>query len=623
MIADKYELKSYLEKHPWPLRFSQERQVEYLYRFHSELSPEKLWPYLSDTSWLCGKLGLTAVKFTEKDGKLYGRGKLAGFKHEWQEIPWQWEFPVEIKMSREYSRGFVSHLRAHFFIEKSDDDSLLINIYFGWVPTGIKGRIILLAAKKRYEKKFRQLLENHNNDRDEKEYSYLNPQVSQTINKTKAGKSTTDMELLQNLKNSIIEKGAPEPVTEALANFIITASDDTLFRMRPKEIAFKMGVNPDDLISTMLYSCRAGLLNMSWDVICPHCHRVRENRPALSEIGKKASCSLCGINFDSTSLNGLEITFTVNSRVRTVHREIFCSSEPAEKPHILLQKYIGPGHKFLYSLPSSETRLRFREQGKKYYGLLDIKKSSTVKTLYWDDISASTIIETAPGSSVFITNTENNEKGFIIEQNGDDIHALRPSDLFGSQKFRDLFKDEAIGGDIAIDIGLQNIMFIDIASFGDFQKNSGDNEAFRIIKKYSATIHETAAAQNGAIVRTAGEGLLLTFQRPMNAVKAGIKLLKKFNGEEDRPLMVRITLHRGKCMAVNHDSAIDYFGQSVYTASRLQNYTGPGEMTLTEDFTSEFTVDKYLNEKGYSKNYSTAEINGSGSIKYLKIRVRR
>ena len=71
MIADKYELKSYLEKHPWPLRFSQERQVEYLYRFRSELSQEKLWPYLSDTSWLCGKLGLTAVKFTEKDGKLY------------------------------------------------------------------------------------------------------------------------------------------------------------------------------------------------------------------------------------------------------------------------------------------------------------------------------------------------------------------------------------------------------------------------------------------------------------------------------------------------------------------------------------------------------------------------
>ncbi|HQO40023.1 MAG TPA: adenylate/guanylate cyclase domain-containing protein, partial [Spirochaetota bacterium] len=135
--------------------------------------------------------------------------------------------------------------------------------------------------------------------------------------------------------------------------------------------------------------------------------------------------------------------------------------------------------------------------------------------------------------------------------------------------------------------------------------------------------HEIASDFRGAIVKTLGDGVMLVFDRPMNAVKAGIRILKTFSGEGEIPLTVRVSLHRGHCLAVNLDTSIDYFGQAVNVAAKLQNFTGSGEMTLSESFASELTVEKYLAEKGYTKNFAQAQITGAGSVRYLKIRVRK
>lgn len=40
MIADKYELEKYLAENPWPLDFSQERPVEYIYMYHTDVPRE-------------------------------------------------------------------------------------------------------------------------------------------------------------------------------------------------------------------------------------------------------------------------------------------------------------------------------------------------------------------------------------------------------------------------------------------------------------------------------------------------------------------------------------------------------------------------------------------------------
>lgn len=624
MIADKQELGKYLKNNPWPLRFSQEHQVEYLFTFSCDLSPEQLWPHLSDTSSLNRKLGMKPVMFTERAGRLYGSGRISGFMHEWEEVPWQWEYPAEIKMSREYSAGIMSHMRGHLVITRTPENTSQITMYYGLVPSGAKGRLILIAARKPLEKKLKKIFAGLRDAGSGKEYSYLNPQISENGSKKRAGnRQNINRELLDRFKKEITGGGAPAPVTEALASFITRADDDSLYRMKPAEIAAGMGVNTGQLVSVMLHSCRSGLLEMSWDVVCPHCRQVRKRHRSLSDIGGKTVCGPCGIEFDSTSLNSIEITFGLNPDVRRVTTLQYCSAEPAKKQHIFLQKHLSPGNKYLYTLPLLETRLKFREHGRKSYGLLDIKQGSSSKALYWDDISSSRIIETAPGSTVFITNTDNYDKRFIISESAADRTALRPSELFVMQEFRDMFGDAAVSHGNSIDIGTQNIMVTEITGLPGYCSENGDRETFSMAKKYFGITGGTAAAHSGALVSTTGSSALLAFGQPMDALKAGIKLLKTFSGTDDTPLMVRISIHRGECIAVNLDSPIDYYGQAVNIASGLKQFADAGEMVLSESFASERTVERYLNEKGYAKNFTPAQIEGTGGTGYLKIRVRR
>lgn len=72
MILDKAGLEKYLAQNPWPIEFSQAKQVEYIYSFHIMLTREKAWKYLSDTSGISRRLGLKKVTYTEKNGSLYG-----------------------------------------------------------------------------------------------------------------------------------------------------------------------------------------------------------------------------------------------------------------------------------------------------------------------------------------------------------------------------------------------------------------------------------------------------------------------------------------------------------------------------------------------------------------------
>lgn len=143
MILDRSELEKYLEQNPWPLAFSQEKQVEYIYRFHTPLSREDAWKLLSDTSEINRRLGRPRVTFTERDGKIFGRCKPGWRTQEWEEIPWQWEYPSEIRMSREYTGGIAAYVRIHYFLKSAADGGTEVFMYFGWIPSGLAAGILL------------------------------------------------------------------------------------------------------------------------------------------------------------------------------------------------------------------------------------------------------------------------------------------------------------------------------------------------------------------------------------------------------------------------------------------------------------------------------------------------
>jgi class 3 adenylate cyclase len=87
-------------------------------------------------------------------------------------------------------------------------------------------------------------------------------------------------------------------------------------------------------------------------------------------------------------------------------------------------------------------------------------------------------------------------------------------------------------------------------------------------------------------VKTIGDAIMATFNQPVEAVEAGLQMLRELRRMNQTSvhgdLILKIGIHRGAAISVTLNDRIDYFGQTVNIAARVQNSAGGDEIYLTE-----------------------------------------
>src|SRR5690606_36255651 len=79
-----------------------------------------------------------------------------------------------------------------------------------------------------------------------------------------------------------------------------------------------------------------------------------------------------------------------------------------------------------------------------------------------------------------------------------------------------------------------------------------------------------------------GDATMAAFSEPIAALRASQAIQRRFYPRrEDLPIRVRISIHRGPCIAVNLNSAIDYFGGTVNVAAKLQACADAGQIAMS------------------------------------------
>jgi class 3 adenylate cyclase len=79
---------------------------------------------------------------------------------------------------------------------------------------------------------------------------------------------------------------------------------------------------------------------------------------------------------------------------------------------------------------------------------------------------------------------------------------------------------------------------------------------------------------------------MAAFSRPLDAVAAALQIVEEigqFNRERDQPsIILKMGAHCGPSIAVTLNENLDYFGQTVNIAARVQSVADAGELCLTE-----------------------------------------
>ncbi len=587
-------LPKFLEKYPWPAEWLRKgKPMHFFWRFDLPVPVERLWPYIADLSSFNKRVGMGEMKFTEKNGRLQGFAVNVGTKMYWEEVPWEWEYGKEFSHARIYSKGLPYYMRARYLFEETQPGKCRLYVYLSWIPRGPVSRLLINIGLKQIKKGYEKALKEITSAIQRQEV--LKPPAAPVK------LSATVVEQLKNIRQKLLEGGTSTELADRLVRYVETEPDETLYRIRVKSLAREWGVKEKDLLLVFLAATRLGLFNLTWDVLCPHCRGVRNEAKNLGDLPKRGNCEVCKIDFDATSFNVLEVTFHVHNSIRTVEKRVYCAAEPGTKPHIKMQKTIRPKEELALKTLLSLGRYRLRLQGMEVYNLLDIIEDSSANQVLWQDSLAQQNFKSAHFPTMVLQNTSPEAKTFILEENKADQDTLRPVDLFSFQGFRDLFSQEALAADIKLEIGVQTILFTDLVGSTKFYEQEGDTVAFAEVRQHFLKTYEVVKNHNGAVVKTIGDAVMAAFVRPLDALRAAVDLQRYFNGNNpESRLRLRVTLNSGSCLAVNLNSNIDYFGNTVNFAAKIQSIADAGQIGFTESVFNENEILPYLREQNLS-----------------------
>ena len=98
------------------------------------------------------------------------------------------------------------------------------------------------------------------------------------------------------------------------------------------------------------------------------------------------------------------------------------------------------------------------------------------------------------------------------------------------------------------------------------------------------------SGNGGAIIKTIGDAVMAAFVEPADAVRAALAMLQEmetFNRRlPSREVILKIGIHRGAAIAVTLNDRLDYFGQTVNIAARVQSLSDAKEICLTGEVLS-------------------------------------
>jgi class 3 adenylate cyclase len=596
------ELPAFLERYPWPEADARiAKPLEWLWVYRLDVEPEAMWPHVIETSRFNRALGLGEMHFEERAGVLHGRSVNGGVRHEWVEEPWSWISNHSLTAVRRYSRGFAHVVRAIYHLVPHPDGGSWFHVYFGWIPRGLIGRLALRVGAPSLGKGYGRVLEQITGEIAGRPAPYLQP-ASPLVDG--AGRRVAE------LRDQLAARGVDRETIDRLIEYVETGDPMDVYRIQPRRLAREWGLSETAMLSACLHATRVGLLELSWDVLCPHCRGVRAETGTLAEIEPTGACEVCNIEFSTNLENAIEVTFHVHASIREVPKIYYCSAEPSTKLHIKLQQRVAPGDRRQVScrLAPGRYRLRLRPRqagGERLVGYLNVTPGGGEK-IEWSAEAELGERRVDPDLCLELVNQADDEELFVVEDLRWTDDALRPSVLFSFQEFRDLFAEEYLGADVQLHVGEQTILFTDMVGSTRFYRRLGDPAAFVKVKDHFAAVFQAITDRGGAVVKTIGDAVMGAFPDPLKAVDAACAMNRQFPARPDEPdaIRLRISINTGPCIAVNLNTGIDYFGGTVNVAAKLQAGAEGGQVAMSRRVyeapgVADFLADRELEEGTY------------------------
>ena len=407
--------------------------------------------------------------------------------------------------------------------------------------------------------------------------------------------------------DSLRASGASEAFSSALRKQVESGPENELAAINPFTFATQAGLGEDEAIDGFLRASRVGLVDLTWSVHCPQCRGGIEIHNTSRSIRSDGYyCTACDISPTVTLDSIVEATFTVNPRVRQIaahHPEslplrellsvLFSSRlRPDSLTHLaqssLAEQDLPPAQtiSLTFELAPGKTSIREPVTHSAVTLMAEGERRTEPVHLAFTFPGRSARLPTQtlrPGPvTVSIENpTARKLRVFVHPVNErlrEAFHRYQPylsaKRLFTHPTFRELFRTDALDIDQQLRVESLTILFTDLKGSTELYERVGDLVAFDLVRKHFTVLERAVRANSGSVVKTIGDAVMAAFPSPKEGLNAALQMrdeLEAFNRErQHEDVLIKIGLHDGPCLAVMLNERLDYFGQTVNIAARVQ-----------------------------------------------------
>ncbi len=551
--------------------------------------PRLLWPILSDTERFNEMSGLPRYVLSEtpqQDGSVrrVASGRAARFDVQWEELPVEWVEEQYFTQTRLFLNGPLARMTATLKLAAQGDGSKLsyhieIETRHAVIGPYVAGRLIRGAGRT-----FARAVNGAGEFLDGMRPSAyeLEPPVLVEGGEGRA------KSILSYLQTGPYDHGLSARLVERLLH----APDADMCHIRPKQLAREWDVEPRYVVELCLAGVRSGLLRLTWDLLCPRCRGAKATAPQLDQLGQTVHCPSCNIDYTSDFAKNVELVFHPAATVRECPGGEYCLSGPQTTPHVLVQQSLQPGEtkELAAEIAPGEYRLRTLSRGAEF----DISHAGgAFPAMIVSEDGVTVRSPDAPGNIVLVNDTQR-PLTLLIESREWVKDALTAHQVTTMHTFRHLFPDQVLRAGEEMSIDNVTLMFTDLQESTMLYRQIGDGPAYHRVREHFGFLIEIVRAHNGALVKTIGDAVMAAFAGPAPAVRAALAVqqnIAEFNrGHSDTEIHLKMGLHGGRCIVVNLNDRLDYFGSTVNLAARLQGQSRGGDIIISDELASDPVV---------------------------------
>jgi class 3 adenylate cyclase len=451
-------------------------------------------------------------------------------------------------------------------------------------------------------------------------------------------------------------------VLSGLERFIRSASDFDLFRINPIHYASANGLTEADGVELFVHAAKVGLFEMGWLLVCAYCPQVAGSFRELDQVHPRFQCAFCNALNDVALDDYIQVAFTVASGVRDIvfrHPEMLSVEEYYLRYHFAkgFKAPHGMTHEQLVAVLSrgfadieaNQKRSFDFEVTAGRFEVLDLSHKLLLVFFANDEAAEphSTLVhlesgrfvvpdrptgpremvlgdgrfafrqtaDITPGKHTIRIENRTGDRGrfwFLQYPFGFEPHLVEYEPFLSGKRllltpsFGELYKTQLVDEAESLTVSDITYLFTDLKESTPLYESVGDVNAYFLVRQHFDILDRIIRERAGTIVKTIGDAVMAGFQHPRDAVCAAIEMieaLSRFNQTASRPLGLKVGVHRGRAIAVRLNDRIDYFGQDVNIAARVQGLADVNEVCMSETVMEAPGVNEIVGNRAVSRSY--------------------